>query len=77
MPNRPTTEWEHCYVFLEKTLIDGTRASGELMRWRVEPICSGPNADLKSGAADAVAGAQRCGFCVAIESVEGIGSDAG
>ena len=37
----------------------------------------GPNADLKSGAADAVAGAQRCGFCVAIKRVEGIGSDAG
>src|SRR6516162_7418792 len=37
----------------------------------------GPNADLNSGAADAVAGAQRCGFCVAIKSVEGVGSDAG
>ena len=29
-------EWEHCYVFLEKTLIDGTCASGELMRRRVK-----------------------------------------
>jgi hypothetical protein len=30
-----TTEWEHCYVFFPKTLIDGTRARGELMRRRV------------------------------------------
>ena len=36
MPKIQTTEWEHCYVFLEKTLIDGTRESGELMRRRVK-----------------------------------------
>ena len=35
MPKIQTTEWEHCYVFLEKTLIDGTCASGDLMRRRV------------------------------------------
>jgi hypothetical protein len=35
MPKIQTTEWEHCYVFLEKTLIDGTRESGDLMRRRV------------------------------------------
>ena len=28
-------EWEYCYVFIEKTLMDGMRASGELMRRRV------------------------------------------
>jgi hypothetical protein len=36
MTRRMTTEWQHCYVFFEKTLIDGTRASGELMRRRVK-----------------------------------------
>ena len=36
-----------------------------------------PPMRTKSGAADAVAGAHRCGFCVAIKRVEGIGSDAG
>jgi hypothetical protein len=28
-------EWERCYVFSEETLIDGTKAIGELMRRRV------------------------------------------
>jgi hypothetical protein len=29
------TEWRHCYALLRKRLIDGTEASGELMRRRV------------------------------------------
>jgi hypothetical protein len=32
---RTITEWEHCYVSFPKRLNDGTRASGELMRRRV------------------------------------------